>query len=68
VELDRNGSAVAQSVGARVEQAPVRIEAVTRSVDRVLRLVRQLGETPRVRGGKVGEVRDDEVDGSRHRV
>jgi hypothetical protein len=68
VELDRNCSAGAQPVRAGVEQAPVRIEAVARREHRLSRLVRQVGEAPCIGRGEVGEVGDDEVDGSRHRV
>src|SRR5262249_62198571 len=54
------------AVTARVEQPPVRVEAVTRRVDGVVWLVVVVCVVLRLR--QVGKVGDDQVDGSRERV
>jgi len=68
VELDRDGSAGAQAVGAGLDQAPVRIEAVAGGEHRFARLARQFGEAPGIGGRQVRKVRDDEVDLARDGV
>src|SRR5947208_10756511 len=68
VELDQDDAAGRHelAVAARVEEPPVRIEAVTGSVDRIVRLAVVGGIVQRVRQVRPG--RHDDVDADRHGV
>src|SRR5436190_11205150 len=68
VELDQDDAAGRHqlAVAARVQEPPVRVEAVAGSVDRIVRLAVVVTVVQRVR--QVRQVRDDDVDADRHRV
>ena len=62
MELDRDGSAGAQPVRAGRDQPAIRIEAVPGREHGFRRLAGEIGKASHIGGGKVGEVRDNEVD------